>query len=120
MDFVRLGLFRDHPQYRFNFFQAPPQNSESVMITHWARNPIAAEFNAARCNVFYANNGRRPNLFFMRNKPIIADFEGFFVPPDMRNPEPSIDSPLVQKVICHTKWAFDDAMKLIQKPSNQA
>ena len=119
MTFVRIGLFRDHAQYRLNFMQYPPENSEGIMITHWARNPIAAELKAARCNVFYANNGRRPELFFMRNKPIIADFEGYFVPPDMREAEKRIDSPLVRKVICQTQWAFDDATQLIKKKENR-
>lgn len=119
LKFVRIGIFRRHPQYHTNFVQFPPENSEGLFIEHWARNPIAAEWKASHCNLFYANNCRYPRLFFTRKKPIIGDLEGFIPPSIVPGLEERVGDPQIKKIFAQTKWAYNDAMRLIKKEENR-
>ncbi len=123
MEHVRLGIFRYHPQYYANLVEFPPENSEGVFITHWARDRLSAELKARQCNLLFANQCWYPNLFFTRNKPVLGDLEGHFQGYSSKTYPPlekRVGNPKIKKIIAQSWWAYNDAMCLIKNEESRA
>ena len=116
---IHICLPRNHQQYREYFIKHPPEGVKGHIIQHWGLFRPLAEFTLSRCDLLYANNCQFPDLFFARNKPMIADLEGHFSDYAKKNMDRLVGNPRLKKVIFNTDWAYNDALKYLKDIKNR-